>query len=287
MRRLCAVLAGVLFAAALGRAKMVFAGTGEVENTLKEKVSYKEIEVKGGGTISGTVLWSGDVPEITKFPINKNPEVCALHAQDKVAQSPRLIIDKDSKGVSNAVVFLADIKEGKSLDTIKTPVFDQKNCTYDPHIVFIKTGERLKMKSSDDILHNIHAVGPSYFNKPFPLANMVIEQRMRKPGLSELSCDAGHSWMSAFVFVVQHPYFAMTDEKGAFTLKDVPAGAYKLIVWHEGWKVAKTDKDSGGKITHYTFDAPKETSKSVTVSAGGEVKVKFALSDKGIKTIDD
>ena len=254
-----------------------------VDSTLKEKVSYKEIEVVGGGTVSGKVLWGGEVPEIAKFPINKNPEVCALHAQNKTADSPRLIIDRESKGVANAVVFLADIEEGKSLETIETPVFDQKNCTYDPHVLFIKAGERLRMKSSDDILHNIHAVGPSKFNKPFPLQNTIIKQKMRRPGVSVLSCDAGHSWMSAYIFVVQHPYFALTDEKGNFALKDVPAGTYRMMVWHEGWKVAETDKDSDGNITHYKFDPPKETTKSVTLSSAGELKVKFVLSADGLK----
>ena len=269
------VLVGILACAA--------SEAGEVEETLKQKVPYAEVEVKEGGTISGKVLWSGDVPEVTKFPINKNAEVCAKHAAKEMADSPRLIIDKESKGVRNAVVFLADVKEGISLDRIETPVFDQKNCTYVPHIFFIKAGERLQMKSSDDILHNIHAVGPSKFNKPFPLQNMIIKQKMRKPGVSVLSCDAGHSWMSAYIFVVQHPYFTLTDEKGDFVLNDIPAGAYKLVVWHEGWTVAKTDKDSEGKITHYTFDAPKETEKSITVSSGGEVEVRFALSAEGLK----
>ncbi|MEE9295828.1 MAG: carboxypeptidase regulatory-like domain-containing protein [Phycisphaerae bacterium] len=269
------VLAGILACAA--------SEAGEVEETLKQKVSYTEVEAIEGGTISGKVFWSGDVPEVTKFPINKNVEVCAKHAKKEMADSPRLIIDKESKGVENAVVFLADIREGKSLETIETPVFDQKNCTYDPHILLIRAGARLQMKSSDDILHNIHAVGPSKFNKPFPLRNTIIKQKMRKPGVSVLSCDAGHSWMSAYIFVVQHPYFALTDEKGDFVLKDVPAGTYKLMVWHEGWTVAKTDSDSEGKITRYTFDAPKETQKSVTVSSAGEVEMRFALSAEGLE----
>ncbi len=275
MRTLGVALVGILACAA--------SEAGEVEETLKEKISYTETDVRGGGTISGAVAWSGDVPGVTQFPIHKNVEVCAKHAKQETADSPRLIIDEESRGVKNAVVFLADIREGKSLATIETPVFDQKNCTYDPHILLIKAGKRLQMKSSDDILHNIHAVGPSKFNKPFPLPNMIIKQKMRKPGLSVLSCDAGHSWMSAYIYVVQHPYFALTDEKGDFALKDVPAGTYKLMVWHEGWTVAKTDKDSEGKITHYTFDGPKETQKSVTVSSGGEVALRFALSDEGLR----
>ena len=278
MRTLGVVLAGMLACAV--------AQAGEVEETLKQKVSYTQVEVNEGGTVSGKVVWSGDVPEVAKFPINKNVEVCAMHATKEMADSPRLIIDKESKGVENVVVFLADIREGVSLDTIETPVFDQKNCTYDPHILFIKAGERLQMKSSDDILHNIHAVGPSKFNKPFPLQNMIIKQKMRKPGLSVLSCDAGHSWMSAYIFVVRHPYFALTDDKGDFVLNDIPAGSYTLMVWHEGWTVAKTDKDSEGKITHYTFDAPKETRKSITVSSGGEVALQFALSDEGLTELE-
>ena len=78
----------------------------------------------------------------------------------------------------------------------------------------------------------------------------------------------------------------MTDDKGDFVLNDIPAGSYTLMVWHEGWTVAKTDKDSEGKITHYTFDAPKETRKSITVSSGGEVALQFALSDEGLTELE-
>jgi hypothetical protein len=62
---------------------------------------------------------------------------------------------------------------------------------------------------------------------------MQLPQTMKKPGIVTFKCDAGHTWMSAYVFVVDQPYYAVTDAAGKFELKDVPPGAYTLVVWHE------------------------------------------------------
>ncbi len=262
---------------------LVASDEGEVEKTLAEKIDYEEIEVTGGGKISGLVLWEGDAPEPARFPINKDQEVCCKHADGAERLSPRLCIDGATHGVENAVIFLADIERGRPLATLQTPVLEQVNCEFNPHVLFVHKGSKIQMRSSDEVLHNIHAVGPSRFNKPFPLRDMILEQRMRKPGVTALRCDAGHYWMSGYVFVVQHPYFAVSDEQGAFQLDDVPAGNYELFVWHEGWNVVKADEDREGNITRNTFDAPKESGHSIEVQAGGEVKVKFSLSDAGFE----
>jgi hypothetical protein len=192
------------------------------------------------------------------------------------------LVNGESRGVKNAVVFLADITSGKSIETLKTPVLDQVGCRYDPHVIVVKTRGRLEMKSSDGIMHNIHAVGPSPFNKPFPEADKLIKQKLRKPGIDSISCDAGHSWMSGFIFIVQHPYFAVTDENGEFKLDGVPPGKYNLVVWHEGWNVTKATRDKDGNVTYYEFEAPKEIQGSVEVAPKAEMKLNFKLSKDGI-----
>jgi hypothetical protein len=47
-----------------------------------------------------------------------------------------------------------------------------------------------------------------------------------------IKCDV-HAWMRSYVGAVEHPYFAVTGEDGAFSLPDLPPGTYTIAAWHE------------------------------------------------------
>lgn len=232
-------------------------------------------QCEGAASITGVVTWDGDVIAVDPLPVTKNPEVCGQ--ESKV--SPRLIVDGASKAVKNVVVWLEDIPAGFPTKP-DSPLLNQKNCEYEPHIIIVPRRQSLRMKSSDDILHNIHAVGAMRFNKPFPLQNVEIKERARKAGVTELNCDAGHTWMSAFIFTTEHPYYAVTGDDGRFELKDVPAGEHTLVVWHEGWTITEVDKEPDGAVKQYHFDEPKVL--KVKVNVEGSVARNFGLNAEGL-----
>ncbi len=243
------------------------------QTVAQKKASYKGGDVSNGGTISGKVTWTGAKPKLEPFEINKNPEVCDTAKSGK-RPSSRLAIS-ESGGVANAVVYLEGIQAGKPLGKTGAKL-DQKGCRYDPHIIIIPRRTELSMSSSDAILHNVHMFGAANYNIPFPDKNTVAK-KMRKAGVVRVQCDAGHGWMSAYVFVINHPYYAVTDENGAFTWTDVPAGKYTVKMWHESWEVTrKLQKD--GVISGYEFKEPIEQSKEVEVAAEGKASVAFTLS---------
>ena len=64
----------------------------------------------------------------------------------------------------------------------------------------------------------------------------------------KVGCDAGHTWMTAYIAVFEHPYFAVTAADGSFRIGDIPGGTYKLVFWHEklGRKVKKVTVTGGG-----------------------------------------
>ena len=107
---------------------------------------------------------------------------------------------------------------------------------YEPHVQAVTVGTQLTLVNSDGVLHNVHgSIGPT---QAFNLAD--ADQRaacsrasLTRPGLVRLQCDAGHTWMSAYVYVFNHPYFAVTGADGRFEIKDVPAGHYTVEYWHE------------------------------------------------------
>jgi hypothetical protein len=244
---------------------------------------YKVISVTNGGTISGTVKWSGPVPRQLEYPVTKDPQICDPEGK-KTVSLDRLIIGPDN-GVANTIVYLKDITVGKAMD-LPTPRrhLDQRHCEYVPHILLVPQNEVLEMQSSDATLHTVHMDGAATFNLPFPFPNQIIPRTMTTPGLVNLHCNGGHVWMNAEMMVVPHPYYSVTDESGHFEFAEVPPGTYQIVAWHEGWGLAGKEQ-AYDVLTEKTvqrpiFTEPRSWEKSVTVSSDAVSTVNFTLSNK-------
>ena len=171
---------------------------------------YKVITVTDGGTISGTVKWSGPVPRELEFPITKDPQVCDPDGK-KTTSLERLIVGSDG-GVANTIVYIKNISAGKAMNLPEQERhLDQKRCHYVPHILLVPQNAALAMRSSDATLHTVHMDGAATFNLPFPFQNQVVSRTMSTTGLTNLHCNGGHVWMNAEMMVVSHPYYAVTD----------------------------------------------------------------------------
>jgi Polysaccharide lyase family 4, domain II len=245
--------------------------------------TYKVISVTNGGKITGTVKWSGTVPHLAEFPITKDPKICDPESR-KATDLERLIIGSDG-GVANTVVFLKDISTGKPLDAPdQRRHLDQEHCRYIPHIMLVPEKAELSMQSSDATLHTIHMEGAATYNLPFPFPNQVTRRTMFTSGLVTLRCNGGHVWMNAEMFVIPHPYYAVTDESGRFELTDVPPGTYQIVAWHEGWTLAGRsqafDVLTGKAVQRPLFSEPKTWEKSVKVDADQASTVNFVISGR-------
>lgn len=245
--------------------------------------NYEVVTVKGGGTITGIVKWAGPVPRLTPALINKDPLVCDPDSK-KTRDLERLIIGPQG-GVANTVVFLKDISRGKALDLPEQRRFlDQKSCRYEPHILLVPANSELQMKSSDATLHTIHMEGAATYNLPFPFSNQMVARKMPNVGLVSLRCNGGHTWMNAEMFVVPHPYYAVTDESGKFELADVPPGEYQIVAWHEGWNVmrqeATYDVLTEKRTQRAVFSPARTWERKVSVQPNSGAEVNFVISEK-------
>jgi len=245
--------------------------------------NYQVITVTNGGTISGTVKWSGPRPHEEGFPVTKDPQICDPESRKKV-DLERLIVGPQG-GVANTIVFLKNISSGKAMDLPQPRrSLNQKQCRYEPHILLVPQNDVLQMKSSDATLHTVHMSGASSFNLPFPYTNQVISRTMETPGLVNLECNGGHVWMNAEMMVVSHPYYAVTDESGRFELRDVPPGHYQVVAWHEGWSITSHQNSfdvlTEKKVQRPVFDVPKTWEQSVEARSNETTTVNFTISQK-------
>jgi hypothetical protein len=243
---------------------------------------YKVVTVTDGGTISGTVKWSGPVPRSLAFPITKDNSICDPDSK-KSADLERLVVGPQG-GVANTVVYLKNISSGKALELPEPRRhLDQKHCRYIPHILLVPQNATLSMMSSDATLHTIHMDGAATFNLPFPFVDRVTSRAMSTPGLVHLRCNGGHVWMNAEMMVVPHPYYAVTDESGRFQFTDVPPGTYQVVAWHEGWGLAGKEQAydvlTERSVQRPVFTEARAWEHSVAVTANGVSNVDFLISN--------
>ena len=253
-----------------------------MSGTAISQTSYRVVPLSDSGTITGSVKWSGPVPRLLTFPINKDIQVCDPESR-KTRDLERLIVGAHG-GVANTVVFLKNVYSGKPFNFPESRRFlDQKSCRYEPHILLVAQDAALRMNSSDPVLHTVHMDGAASYNLPFPFTNQTVSRTMQSPGLVNIKCNGGHVWMNAEIMVAPHPYYAVTDESGKFELTDVPPGEYEIVAWHEGWSLlgqqAAFDVLTQRKIQRPIFSDPRIWQKKVSVDHNGAA-VNFVLSEK-------
>ncbi|MEJ5251957.1 MAG: carboxypeptidase regulatory-like domain-containing protein [Chthonomonadetes bacterium] len=134
------------------------------------------------------------------------------------------------KPVRDAVVYLEGAPKPSPLPKA---VVDQRNKTFVPHVLVVTVGTTVEFPNNDVVLHNVFAY---YEAKRFDLG-MYRRGTSRsvtfdKPGIVALLCNI-HPDMSAYIFVVDTPYYALTDKNGQFRIRSIVPGTYTLRVWHE------------------------------------------------------
>lgn len=165
-----------------------------------------------------------------------------------------------SKGVRdsrNTVIYVEKV-DGEFPPSETALTMDQLDMTFSPHVLVVVKGSTVEFRNSDDVLHNVFS--PDKCTTKFNLGTWP-KGEMRPFTFEEEGCFAVilcnvHPEMEAFVLSLQNPYFFVTGKDGAFLIRDLPAGSYKLVAWHEKLKSA---------------------SQMVEVTETGEVMIDFAL----------
>jgi len=209
------------------------------------------------GDVTGTITFKGAAPaekEIT--PIKDDPN-CAPLYPNGLPKTKFYAVGANSE-LADVVVSLKGVA-GKSTGASAAPaMLDQKGALYVPQILAIQTGQKLIVKNSDPLVHNVHtkpAANPES-NQVQMAGGADLTYTFDKPEMFlKFQCDV-HPWMFAWVSVFDHPYFAVSGADGKFTIKNVPPGKYTLEATHRklGTQTAEIKVKDGGATQDFSFE---------------------------------
>lgn len=203
----------------------------ELDLTLRGDENPKAAPVGPTQTVRGTVLVTGNLPAPKQLQL---PLTCQQGSTGPTTANDVLI--KDGR-VQNVLVRV--IKGHESLPTgavPSTPVeLDQRGCVYHPRLVVARVGQDVVFINSDPIFHNVKSFSTknAVFNFAMPNKGQRVTKRFTAPEISLQTKCSVHPWMGAYIAVVDHPYVAVTNERGEFEIPGLPAGHYTLEFWHE------------------------------------------------------
>jgi len=189
------------------------------------------------GTVEGTVIYQGAVPNLPTVDMNADPQCADQHEGDVV--SPVLLLgDEAGEGhtLGNVLIQITGELPASATDSAnETVVIDQVGCLYRPRVVGVRVGQTLEVRNSDGIMHTVHFMPKANDERneamPSFLKQIRIDFDQPEPAFP-VSC-ALHPWMKAWIAVLEHPYFAVTGVDGSFSIGGLPAGSYTAVAWHE------------------------------------------------------
>jgi len=212
----------------------------------------------GTAVITGTIVLEGKPPAKKKITMTGD-RVCKKHSKKHVA--PKFEVGDDG-GLPHVFVYIKKGIRAKYPPPEESVTLDQSGCMYHPHVFGLQVGQNLRIKNNDNTAHNINSIVKKNdkFNISQPQKGMTDNRKFKRPEVMvTFKCDV-HGWMNAHVGILNHPFFAVTDENGKFSIEKLPPGKYTIETWHElyGRRTAELEiADGEAKEVNVTYKKRK------------------------------
>ena len=216
--------------------------------------------------ITGKITLKGTPPPEKSIAITDaaTDKVCG----DKSRTTPlttRLYVVGSAGELADVFVYIKEGLTGKTFEVPTQPVvLDQKGCEYVPYVLGLQTKQKLLVKNSDPLMHNVHPTpDPKSGNKESNKAQMPAAGDLtftfdNPEVLLRFKCDV-HGWMFAYAGVLPHPYYAVTGKDGSFKIANVPPGTYTVEAFHRkaGKTTQKVTVGNESQKADFTLEVPK------------------------------
>jgi len=257
------------------------------ESTAKPPIPIaSKHDPKTVGTIRGRVTWTGEVPNPPKLTaaIPESPGYKFTEMPNPYAP----LVSEPGRGLSEAVISLEGVNleastswtDSKVLVELSGYRIQVKQGDHRPRRSgFVPVGGQVEFVSHDSIFHSLRARGAAFFALPFPEPEKPLSRKLDKAGLVELTSGSGYHWAAADLYVVEHPYFTITNDDGGFELTAVPPGEYQLIVRVRNWNIVGRERDpESGLVFKLIFAPSVEKRVHITISSGNTAVQDFQFS---------
>lgn len=197
------------------------------------KKTYFKPDPSTAARITGYVRFAGKKPAIK--PISMNAEEACEKLHDKPVDGSGVVTGKQG-ALAQVFVYIKTGLEGKSFEPpSQAVVLDQKGCMFVPRVIALQSGQTLNVKNSDPVSHNIHPNprnNREWNQQQSPGAPDLVRRFARPEVMIPVKCNV-HNWMRSYIGVLDHPYFGVTTDSGAFAIDTIPPGDYTVAAWHE------------------------------------------------------
>lgn len=192
--------------------------------------AYRVVSVTGGGKLTGTIDFDGVIPADSIIELPADMMGCGQRITDKR-------VERTGTRIGDVIVWITDIRSGKALPLDRRFQLSNEDCMLTPKVQAVLAPATLNIVSEDVAIHRdrIINVGTGELEgiAPFNDNGEVVpfDSLLNQTEQLEVLCDI-HPWAKAHILVFDHPYFAMTDKSGTFSIDDVPPGTYHVKAWH-------------------------------------------------------
>ena len=202
--------------------------------------AYEVEPVKEGATVRGTVTVTGTVPAPQEFELRRFPdhEYCSKLSDRLGHRLLREVTVRPDGGLKDAVVVVEGVERGKPFTFTEAQV-EAKLCQFLPFVTVVSDKRHVTVFNRDPVPHDMQATahdqtgGELAFYRPSLQADGTTDVVRLDKGRNVFTMQCSlHPYMQNWGYAVDHPYFAVTDAKGAFSIEDLPPGTYRLKAWH-------------------------------------------------------
>lgn len=244
---------GVFAIAAMFLAGLCWAGPGGAKEHGGTGVRSAG-QTRPAGSIRGKIVFLGKAPAPVKLPMASDPKCREQHRSGFQFQP---VVLGGHAELADVFVYVKRGLEGRTFEPPKEVrvILDQKGCWYSPRVTGAMVGQMVAILNSDATIHNVNALPE--FNASMPAGVKRIEKVFTRPEvMKRIKCNV-HPWMTAYVGILEHSFYGVTDKNGAYAIKGLASGKYLIEAWHERLGVVSKEVvvGTGAAVVDFKFSA--------------------------------